>query len=159
MFPKLGLTTWNRFLKMLRNGKSITHSFSNAWNILIIYWWFVKKYKISVYNIFRSYLNVVFVGINSFVKLSFTLNNQIWAFFLLFTLAKDSFMGTSLNVILEDTFEAEACAQCTVCLPVANGGSHAYAPSAPFSHYIPREFKKKIFYYNFESHERFRTDA
>lgn len=89
-----------------------------------------------------------FMGINSFLNFSFILNNQIRAFFLFFTPVKDSFMGTSLNVILEDTFEIEAYVQCTVCFPVASVGSHAYAPSAPFPHYIPRVFKMKTFCYN-----------
>lgn len=55
-------------------------------------------------------------------------------------------MGTRLAVILQDIFVLEA--QCAVCLSLANVGSHAYAPSAPFSHYISIEFKIKTCCYN-----------
>ena len=57
-------------------------------------------------------------------------------------------MGRGLTVILEDTFVLEDYAQGTIRLSVANVGSHAYAPSAPFYHCIPVEFKIKICCYN-----------
>lgn len=111
----------------------------------------MEKYETTAYNIFRSDLNVVFVGINNFGTSHLYWLIRIESFVLFVTLShqqRTASWAQNLTVILDDIFVLEAYAACTACLPVFSVGSQAYGLSAPFSHYIMIELKINIYFYN-----------